>query len=1039
MLKKIFNKIFGDRKDRELKKLYPVVDEINEIYETLDKLSDDELRDRTIAIKDRIQKKLESFEKNIEELRKDYETELNEDKKERLGDHLDEKTEELKEVTQGVLDDELPETFAIVTDTCRRLKKAEYEYDVRGNTEKWFMIPFDEQLIGAVVLHQGKIAEMATGEGKTLVAVLPLFLNALTGRGTHLITVNDYLAQRDSEWMAPVFEFHGLEVGCITNEMLPAERKEMYKKDVTYGTNSEFGFDYLRDNMAVSAEQLVQQKLFYTIIDEVDSVLIDEARTPLIISGPVSDSKNFYKEVKPKVSQLVFKQNTMVKKIIREIKEMLQNDADPNEIGEKLLLVKRAAPKNKAFNNLMKESDLKKLVTDIEGMFIRDKKLHKIDEELYYTVDEKAKDVQLNDKGREELSKNDRKLFIMEKYDDIINKVDEMDLPEDQKNEKREELITNFIDKTEKIHNINQLLKSYALFEKDVDYVVMEDKVMIVDEFTGRMMPGRRFSDGLHQAIEAKEGVSIKGASQTLATITLQNYFRMYDKLAGMTGTAVTEESEFMEIYELSVIEVPTHLPITRKDYDDLIYMTKNQKYKAIMNEIEYWHKKNKPILVGTVSVDVSEKLSRMLRRRKIKHNVLNAKHHEKEAEIIKSAGEPGSVTIATNMAGRGTDIKLGKGVVEKEQEYYRKLDKKVDEDNPMGVPKDGLHVIGTERHESRRIDRQLRGRSGRQGDPGTSRFYLSLEDDLMRLFGSEKIAPTLMKFGINENEAITHPWMTRAVEKAQKKVESHNFEIRKQLLKYDEVMNQQREVIYTFRHNVLKGYDVSNEIEEMMMETLERVVQEKAVTDSFGDEWDLNLLLNWIRINLRLNLKESDLLSDKTTYEILYKNLEEIIFKHYKEREELMGSDQMRELERYILLSVVDEKWKDHLHEMDLLKEGVGLRAYGQKDPLIEYKKESFKLFENLITNIYEEVTKGVLTKFIVSRDAEIEKLKEKMKTQHAQASAFQPGTDNKSNKGEGKRRKIQPRRVEHKVGRNDPCPCGSGKKYKNCCGKKV
>jgi len=652
---------------------------------------------------------------------------------------------------------------------------------------------------------------------------------------------------------------------------------------------------------------------------------------------------------------------------------------------------------------------------------------------------------QLNIKGRDELSKNDPYLFVMEQLDDLLTELDEReDLNLEQKMRKKEEITAQFLDKNERLHNIAQLLKSYALFERDVDYVVVNNQVIIVDEFTGRMMPGRRFSDGLHQALEAKEGVKIEGATQTLATITLQNYFRMYDKIAGMTGTAVTEEAEFMEIYKLPVIQVPTNLPVTRIDYDDMIYLTKKQKYDAIMNEISYWYERQKPVLVGTVSVEVSETLSRLLSRRGIKHNVLNAKQHEKEADVIMHAGEPGSVTIATNMAGRGTDIKLGKGVVTLPQEEYRKMSRHVADDNPYGIPEDGLHVIGTERHESRRIDRQLRGRSGRQGDPGTSRFYLSLEDDLMRLFGSDRIASMMSRLGLKEGEAITHPWMTGAVEKAQKRVESHNFEIRKQLLKYDEVMNQQREVIYKYRRSVLKGYDLQYEIKEMIRESVNRMVESYIHEGEYQENWNLDRVVQWLRLNLGIVTEESDLLSDYLTLDILKANVEDIVFNAYERREEEIGSEQLRKVERLSLLQVVDNHWRDHLHEMDLLKEGVGLRAYANKDPLIEYKKESFILFQELIANIQDSVAKRVFTvQFITSRE-QLEDLLKAARASHSDLSAFHyqsaEVTPQENNYQAAPQRKepprVQQRIVEHKVGRNDPCPCGSGKKYKKCCG---
>ncbi|MCD6176304.1 MAG: DEAD/DEAH box helicase, partial [Candidatus Cloacimonetes bacterium] len=757
MLKKITQMIFGDRDKREANKMQPRISQINSIYDSLKSISDDEIRKRIQVIKQDIQDILTPLEDELEELNENYQIEPDENKKIGLGNNIDLLAKNLKEKTQSVLNDYLPEVFAIIKDTCRRL--VGYEYEVRGDKETWFMIPFDVQLIGALVLHEGKITEMATGEGKTLVATMPLFLNALLGRGVHLITVNDYLAQRDAEWMTPIFEFHGLTVGCNIGGMSSEEKREAYNCDITYGTNSEFGFDYLRDNMAISESRLVQRKLQYSIVDEVDSVLIDEARTPLIISGPVQESKNFFKELRPVILKLFNAQNILVNRYISEIKNELKHEKyDADIVGKLLLLVQRAAPKNKSFIKMMKEGELKKLVTDFEGYYLRDKNMYLIDEELFYVVEEKQNSVELSEKGNVLVAQKESDLFVMRTLDEILDEIDaDENLSFKQKTKKKEKETNKFMDKSEKLHNIKQLLKAYVLFEKEVDYVVVDNKVMIVDKFTGRMMQGRRFSDGLHQALEAKENVKIEEATQTFATITLQNYFRMYDKLAGMTGTAITEEAEFMEIYKLPVSIIPTNLPISRIDHNDVIYITKNEKYQAILDEIEYWHEKKKPVLVGTVSVEVSETLSRLLRRRGIKHNVLNAKHHEQEADIIKSAGEPGAVTVATNMAGRGTDIKLGETVVTEEKSNYLGLSEKTTEEFPYGLPLDGLHVIGTERHESRRIDRQLRGRSGRQGDPGTSRFYLSLEDDLMRLFGSEKIGPMMVRMGLQKGEAIIH------------------------------------------------------------------------------------------------------------------------------------------------------------------------------------------------------------------------------------------------------------------------------------------
>ncbi|MCF7858187.1 MAG: preprotein translocase subunit SecA [Candidatus Cloacimonetes bacterium] len=1038
MIKKFVKTIFGDREDREAKKMLPRISEINEHIEQLKKLSDEAIKIRVQQIKEEIQNTLNPLETELEDLNREYQTEPEENKKTTLGNNIDKLEKKLKEETQSILDENLPEVFAIVKDTCRRL--IGYEYEVRGDDETWFMIPFDVQLIGAVVLHEGKIAEMATGEGKTLVATFPLFLNALLGRGVHLITVNDYLAQRDAEWMSPIFEFHDLTIGCNIGGLSSEEKKAAYDCDITYGTNSEFGFDYLRDNMAVSEERLVQRNLQFAIVDEVDSVLIDEARTPLIISGPVKESINFFKELKPIILKLFNAQNILVNKYVSEIKSELNNEEyNADIVGKALLLMKRAAPKHKSFIKFMKEGELKKLVTEFEGYYLRDKKMYEIDEELFYVVEERQNSVELSEKGNNLVAQKEPDLFVMTSLDEIVDQIDnEENLTLKQKTAKKEEETSKFMDKSEKLHNIKQLLKAYVLFEKEIDYVVMDNKVMIVDQFTGRMMQGRRFSDGLHQALEAKESVKIEEATQTFATITLQNYFRMYDKLAGMTGTAITEESEFMEIYNLPVSVIPTNLPISRIDHNDVIYLTKNEKYQAILDEIAHWHELKKPVLVGTVSVEVSETLSRLLRRRGIKHNVLNAKYHEKEAEIIKSAGHPEAVTIATNMAGRGTDIKLGKSVVTQEKASYLGVTQKTSEEYPYGLPLDGLHVIGTERHESRRIDRQLRGRSGRQGDPGTSRFYLSLEDDLMRLFGSEKMGPMMVRMGLQKGEAIVHPWMTKAVSKAQKRVESYNFESRKQLIKYDEVINQQRNVIYNYRRNVLKGYDLKFEIIEMIKDTISEIADNIIGEDKYYENWDISKIIDWIRVNTNVVLYEQNIVTDNMDFETLLENLYEGVLKAYQDREDDLTSEQLREIERRVLLDVVDSLWRDHLHEMDLLKEGIGLRAYGQKDPLIEYKKESFYLFQTLVANINMSVTKKVFTTYIIAPE-KIQDFLKMAKQRHESSSAFQapPAEDQNVTTNAPEKPKLQPRTVGEKIGRNDPCPCGSGKKYKKCCGK--
>jgi preprotein translocase subunit SecA len=784
-------------------------------------------------------------------------------------------------------------------------------------------------------------------------------------------------------------------------------------------------------------------------VDEVDSILIDEARTPLIISGPIAQDKNFYPELRPGIAALVQAQNSLITRLLSEIREDLKEDnpnASDSRLAKNLLLVKRGAPKNKAFQKIMQEASLKRLVQDTEGIYLRDKKMHELDDMLFFVVEERQNSVDLCEKGRDMLSRKEADLFVVRTLDEILQEIEQReDLSEEEKAKEREIATGKFMDKSEKLHNISQLLKAFTLFENNQEYVVIDNKVIIVDEFTGRQMPGRRFSDGLHQALEAKENVAIEAGTQTFATITLQNYFRMFEKLAGMTGTAVTEEAEFMQIYKLPVVAIPTNVPVTRIDHDDEIYLTKNEKYQAIIDEIIYWHKQQKPVLVGTVSVEVSEILSRLLRRHGISHNVLNARQHQREAEIISNAGSPGAVTIATNMAGRGTDIKLGNTVVSKAVEEYRNLSKARTEEFPYGLPLDGLHVIGSERHESRRIDRQLRGRAGRQGDPGTSRFYLSLEDDLMRLFGSDRMAPLMQKIGLKQGEAIRHPMMTKAVEKAQTRVEEHNFEIRKNLIKYDEVMNQQREVIYSYRRSVLKGYDIKAEIQEMVSESINRTVDEVCASSNYPEEWELGRLCTYFR-SLNIIVHEEDLDSDHLNKELLVNTLLKIAENAYQKREEQFGYEVMRDIERRSLLEVVDNEWRDHLHEMDLLKEGVYLRSYANKDPLVEYKKESFALFEGLINRIQENVTKRVYTTYLLSRE-QMQDMQDMLKGADARHEAINSFFSNKAQDGyqssattppeySGAELKARPVQVAPKVGRNDPCPCGSGKKYKKCCG---
>lgn len=985
MLKAIGKKIFGSRNIRELKRIDQLVEQINTQYSQYAPLSDEALKSKT-----------DEFKKRLAE----------------------------GETT----DDLLPEAFAVVKEACRRLCGT--KTIVAGKEIEWQMIPFDVQLIGAVVLHQGKIAEMATGEGKTLVAALPLYLTALEGKGAHLITVNDYLAKRDSEWMGYVLKYLGLSVGVILNDMTPAERLVAYNCDITYGTNNEFGFDYLRDNMAGRPDEIVQVRgHHYAIVDEVDSVLVDEARTPLIISGPVSISTHKYAEMKPLVEHVVTAQTRLVNHLIQEGEKLIK-EGNLKAGARKLLSVDKGAPKNKRLTKLYQDADIKKAVQGVDNDYLRDKGQNKTSDEhyfgdLFYLVEEKSHLIDLTEKGRMELNPQDPDMFLIPDVGDEIAAIDaNPDLDETQKLEAKEVMYETLNERSEKVQNVSQLLRAYALYEKDQEYVVQDGKVQIVDEFTGRVLQGRRYSDGLHQAIEAKENVKIERETQTLATITLQNYFRMYDKLAGMTGTAETEASEFWEIYKLDVMVIPTNKPIVRVDHEDLLYRSKREKYNAIIDEIEKRNKNGQPVLVGTITVDVSETISRMLKRRGIKHNVLNAKQHKREAEIVTNAGELAAVTIATNMAGRGTDIKLAQGVTE------------------CG----GLHVLGTERHESRRIDRQLRGRSGRQGDPGSSIFFLSLEDDLMRLFATDRVASIMQRLGAEEGDVITHKMMTKAIERAQKKVEGRNFSIRKRLLDYDDVMNQQRTVIYDRRRAALQEEDTLGQITYMLQEYLEMVFASYIDPGILAEDWDLEgLQLELMKIAI-LDYKPIFLAHANISIDDLKEATQKAMLDVYRLKEGRIGREQMRVLERYFILRVIDEEWKDHLYQMDMLKEGIHLRAYGQKDPLIEYKREAYGLFETLIQRINETTLKW-LWKFQVQSEPEpmnrneLRHAPQRMQLEHAASTnmgftgAPEGETDIQKASHDRSNKKV-PVRVEKKPKPNDPCPCGSGKKYKKCHG---
>ena len=1012
----IFKKVFGDKHTKDAKTLWPIAEEINVEYEKIKNLSEDELKAKTVEFRQRIEDYVAETKQKIEEIK----TRLHSDEefdRNAAYDELDKLEEELHEKYEEILDEILPEAFAVIKATCEKLVGKSWM--VTGHKVTWDMVPYDVQLMGGVVLHEGKIAEMATGEGKTLVATLPMYLNALTGLGVHLVTVNDYLAQRDSEWMGEIFRFHGLTVGCILNTMSPEERRERYNCDITYGTNNEFGFDYLRDNMAVDKESQVQRGHNYAIVDEVDSVLIDEARTPLIISGPVETDDQRFNEMKPRVERLYRMQTSLVAKIVQEAEGLLKNDAQGNkEAGVLLLRAYRGLPKNNRLLKVFSEAANKKLMEQTEMEFLREKakNMYIIDDELYFIIDEKNNTIDLTEKGREELAKGsgmEKDFFILPDLGTEVSKFEnDTEISEEEKLKRKDALYKKYSESSDRIHTIHQLLKAYTLFEKDDEYVITEEgKIAIVDEFTGRVLPGRRYSDGLHQAIEAKENVKVERDSQTLATITLQNYFRMYNKLAGMTGTAETEEGEFFEIYKLDVAVIPTNKPIVRDDEDDAVFRTKREKYNAVIDKIEELKKEGRPVLVGTTSVDVSETISRMLKRKGVAHNVLNAKQHQREAEVVAHAGEISAVTIATNMAGRGTDIKLGTGVVDR----------------------GGLFILGTERHESRRIDRQLRGRSGRQGDPGTTKFFLSLEDDLMRLFGSDRASSVMQRMGLKEGEVIQHPLITKSVERAQKKVEENNFAIRKRLLEYDDTMNQQREVIYTRRGKALEGDRLKSEVFDLLEEYIAEVVErsfDDVLVDNMKEEIKLNLL-----VEFPLEGQEFESLGKEGIVERIVSASKEF----YKRKEEMLGSELMARLERYAMLSVIDHKWKEHLREMDDLKEGIGLRAYGQKDPLVEYKTEAFKLFVDLLDQIRNDVV-SFCFKFFPQAPEEVQRKRRQpvSRVTETKQSATNIGLAAPREAAIDQRAgKAQPVKVGEKVGRNDPCPCGSGKKYKHCHGK--
>jgi preprotein translocase subunit SecA len=1023
---KFISKIFPSKHEKDVKELIPYVEEINAYYEEYQKLSDEELIKKTIEFKQIIKDRTQELEDKILELQEKLKTDISHNERMDIYGELDDAEKELHEVSEEVLMELLTQAFAVVKDTCRRLIGK--EWIAGGMRVKWDMIPFDVQLVGGIVLHQGKISEMATGEGKTLVATLPMYLNALTGKGVHLVTVNDYLATRDSEWMGEIFKFHGLTVGCIVNDMDNDKRRAAYNNDITYGTNNEFGFDYLRDNMVVDKEYMVQRGHNYAIVDEVDSVLIDEARTPLIISGPVEISEHKFDSMNPRIKRIVDAQKNLVAKITGEAEVILDKGENASKeetayAGVCILRAHRGFPKNKKLLKLLSDPSNKTLMQQTEIEYLRDnsRRMHEIDDEMYFAIDEKNHTIDLTEKGREYLTSGteDKDFFILPDMGTEVSKIENDDsLSSEDKQKKKDDLAELYSLRSDSLHTVQQLLRAYSLYEKDVEYVVQDNKVLIVDEFTGRVLPGRRYSEGLHQAIEAKEGVHVEKDTQTLATITLQNYFRLYKKLAGMTGTAETEAGEFLDIYKLDVVVIPTNMPCIRDDIEDVIYKTKREKYNAVNQEIEDMRKIGRPVLVGTTSVEVSETISRMLKRKAIPHEVLNAKHHQREAQIIQNAGLKGAVTIATNMAGRGTDIKLGPGVAD------------------MG----GLHIIGTERHEARRIDRQLRGRSGRQGDPGSSKFFLSLEDDLMRLFGSERISRVMERLGIKEGEAIQHSMITNSVERAQKKVEENNFGIRKRLLEYDDVMNQQREVVYDRRRQALTGERLKDEIFEMARGLVEKIATK------YYSETDIKGLIDEIQrtflVVVDISPEQFQTLGEKGLTDEIMKHLEGA----YKRKEDKYGIELISQIERYAMLTVIDDKWKEQLREMDDLKEGINFRAYGQRDPLIEYKRDGFELFVAMLDEIARDVINFVF-KF-TTREEQVPQQRrtrpmpaQRMQTIHASATGagfkVSPEKAQELERQPGDNTKKMPIKVGPKIGRNDPCPCGSGKKYKNCHGR--
>lgn len=1038
----LLKKIFGTKHEKDVKLLRPIVDEINLEYEKLSGLTDQELRAKTDEFKQFITEQIAELTQETTELQQKLLTEvLTHEEHEEIYNRLSAiQTEEYSAISEA-LDELLPQAFAVVKEVCRRLTERKHTYDVVNQSVQWEMIPYDVQLIGGIVIHQGKISEMATGEGKTLVAVSPMYLNALTGRGVHLVTVNDYLAKRDCEWMKPVFDFLGINVGAIQSQQTPDERKELYMKDITYGTNNEFGFDYLRDNMVTDVAEMVQRPHFFAIVDEVDSVLVDEARTPLIISGAVGHTADQrFDQMNPRVRRLVEAQSKLTNSIISDAERLLKSDKKEDRVaaGVAILRTFRGTPKQKRLTKILQEPEYQKLMRETELEFLRDQgtKMSEIDEELYYTIDERNHQIDITEKGRELLAGigGDTEMFVIPDITAELSVIEgNRELSTEERQNLKDEAMRLYSERSDTIHTISQILRAYSLYERDVEYVVDDGKIKIVDEFTGRILEGRRYSDGLHQAIETKEGVTVEKDTQTLATVTLQNYFRLYKKLAGMTGTAETEAAEFEKIYNLDVVVIPTNRTIIRDDMDDFIYRTKREKYNAVVSEVQRLVTEGRSVLVGTTNVEVSEILSKMLRRANIAHNVLNAKQHQREAEIILQAGKKGNVTIATNMAGRGTDIKL----------------------DPEVRKAGGLAIVGTERHEARRIDRQLRGRAGRQGDPGSSQFFISLEDDLMRLFGGARISGVMQRLKVPEGEPIQAGLVTKSVENAQKKVEENNFGIRKRLLEYDNVMNQQREAIYTLRRQVLKGERMKGEL----FSYVENLAYEWY--ENFHDEGNLEALKDSVRTTLLCEVaidknEFRDLKIEECADRIL-----EAAKEFYTRKEEKLGVEFTTHIERVALLQTIDEKWREHLVVMDDLKEGIHLRAYGQKDPLLEYKGEAVRVFQQLIRDIQKDAVNFAFKffpQFQVADDQQQQRRsgQNQRKTDNGGLPQLSSVTVTNSpslrfsrptstpmyhtNEGEDEPRANPVKTVhrdEPKIGRNDLCYCGSGKKYKQCHGR--